>query len=81
VSTGRVGLAVFFAGFMLAALLWTLSLSALIAVTHRHTGAGFSRAANLVAAAVLAFSRRRGRATEKMSSPPLQPDGARRACL
>jgi threonine/homoserine/homoserine lactone efflux protein len=52
---GRIGLAVFFAGFMSGALLWTLCVAMLIGVAHRRTGPRFDRWANIVAAAMLGY--------------------------
>lgn len=55
VGEGRSGLAVFFGGFMLAALLWSLFVAAAVAWIHRRTGASFARFANLAAAVVLSY--------------------------
>jgi threonine/homoserine/homoserine lactone efflux protein len=50
----RAGLAVFFAGFLLACLLWVTFVAALVTVAHRRVNRGFLRAANLFAAIILA---------------------------
>jgi len=51
----RLGLVVFFAGFLLGAVTWSAVVSSLVAVAHRRGTRRFMRVANIIAVGVLGY--------------------------